>query len=159
MPIGVLSSLGHQYNCGCLYKTFTVRYFDKGYSLTIHIISVGFILTLRWTPAVSWVGYINTIKDFTGTGNWHMSDKIMTLHTAHNGWWQLHQSQGLKKKSPPIYMLSVYVKMITQLVRVCSTKCLRYSTCSYVTLRTKHMWYQVVLWYFPHIFITQLNEI
>jgi hypothetical protein len=42
---------------------------DKGYSLTIHIISVGFILILRWMPAVSWVGYINTIKDFTGSGN------------------------------------------------------------------------------------------
>jgi hypothetical protein len=42
--------------------------FDKGYSLTIHIISVGFII-LRWTPAISWVGYINTIKDFTGSGN------------------------------------------------------------------------------------------
>ena len=43
--------------------------FDKGYCLTTHIISVGFILILRWAPAVSWVGYINTIKCFTGNGD------------------------------------------------------------------------------------------
>jgi hypothetical protein len=43
--------------------------FDKGYSSTIHIISVGFILILSWTPAVRWVGYINTIKDVTEIGN------------------------------------------------------------------------------------------
>jgi len=52
-------------------------------------------------------------------------------------------------------MLSVYVKMITQLAGVCSAKCLRYSTCSYVTLRTKHMWYQVVLL----VFLTHFHYI
>jgi hypothetical protein len=44
------------------------------------------------------VGYINTIKDVTEIGNWHLSDEIMTLHTTHYGWCQLHQSQGFKKK-------------------------------------------------------------